>query len=562
MPSKPQPNGGLQHLDPQPVDSQNERTPLLNPGQNGNPQNALEAQAAREQHEHDATTTPEPTLPRLIATMGSLYLSTFFAAMDSTIVATLSGPITSDFQSGTLFSWIATGYLIANAASQPLSGKLTDIYGRKAGLIFATTFFSLGTLICGLARTGTEEILGRVVAGMGGGVINTISAFIASDLIPLRRRGVWQGIGNIVFGLGMGLGGVFGGVVHGRFGWRYAFYVQVPFIVLAGLVGCLVIQVPVKETDRSKIKRVDFLGALTLVTTLVLLLLGLNSGGNLVPWNHPLVYVSLPLSGVSLALFIYVEERVASEPIIPVRLLLNRSVMAALLTNWFITMAVYSLLYYGPIYFQVVRDLSATEAGALFIPSSIGMALGSLGSGILMRATGRYYLLNLGMQLLMLLACTLILVTFGRSVNDFTPFVYLALVGIAYGATLTITFLSLIAAVDHKFQAVITSASYAFRSTGSSIGITIASAVFQNIVKMRLYDRFGDRPGAAAEIGRIRDSLEELKHLPSGWHDGVIQSHVEALSGVWTVILAFAAVGGLVSLFMREYTLHSNLERK
>ncbi|KAI7191581.1 putative major facilitator superfamily transporter [Hortaea werneckii] len=565
----PKVNGNLTYVEPQPINTTNERTPLLNHDQNGTTASdqptSLESQAAQEQREHDAGTVPladEPPLSRLLATMSCLWLATFFAAMDSTIVATLSTPITASFESGTLFSWIASGYLIANAATQPLSGKLTDIYGRKAGLVFATSFFAVGTLICGLAPTGPVEILGRVIAGMGGGCLNTISVFIASDLVPLRKRGVWQGVSNVVFGSGMGLGGIFGGAVHQRFGWRYAFYIQVPFIVLSGVAGSLTIKLPTKESDRSRIRRVDFLGAFFLVATLVLLLLGLNSGGNVVPWNHPLVYISLPLSAVCLGLFIYVEDRVAPEPIIPVRLLLNRSVISACLTNWFVTMGVFAMLYYGPVYFQVVRDLSATEAGALFVPSSIGTALGSLGSGILMRATGRYYLLNVVMQILMITACTAILATFKATVNNYTPFLWMFMIGLSYGSMLTITLLSLIAAVDHKYQAVITSASYAFRSTGSSIGITIASAVFQNLVKMRLYDRFGDVPGAADEIRRIRDSLDEISHLPPGWHDGVILSHVEALRGVWTVILGFVSLAAVASLFMREFTLHSNLERK
>jgi MFS family permease len=128
------------------------------------------------------------------------------AVSDSTVVATLSGPISSSFQSGRSFSWIASGYLIANAATQPLSGKLTDIYGRRAGLIFAVSFFTIGTLICGLAPTGSVMILGRVVAGAGGGCLNTVAVFVASDLVPLRKRGVLQGIGNLTYGLGMGLG--------------------------------------------------------------------------------------------------------------------------------------------------------------------------------------------------------------------------------------------------------------------------------------------------------------------------------------------------------------------
>lgn len=162
-------------------------------------------------------------------------------------MAILSGPISSSLDSGTSFSWIASGYLIANAAFQPLSGKLTDIYGRRAGLVFAVTFFALGTLICGLAPTAPWMIAGRIIAGSGGGCLNTVSVFVASDLIPLRRRGLWQGFGNIVFGAGMGLGGVFGGckflpdlssvvlgltltVVNDTLNWRYAFYIQVPLV--------------------------------------------------------------------------------------------------------------------------------------------------------------------------------------------------------------------------------------------------------------------------------------------------------------------------------------------
>lgn len=264
--------------------------------------------------------------------------------IDATIVATLAAPISATFDSFTLLSWLATAYLIANAGFQPLSGRLTDIYGRRAGLIFANVFFLVGTIICGLAKKEWVIILGRVVAGIGGGCLNTIATFVASDLVPLRRRGLLQGLGNICYGLGSGLGGVLGGLINDTWGWRWAFLVQVPFIVISGCVVFFTVNIPVKETFKSRLKRVDFLGSISLVITLVLLLLGLNSGGNLVPWNHPLVSASLALAGISLCVFIYVEDRIASEPIIPVRLLLDRTVAAGCLTNWFGTMAYFAFL--------------------------------------------------------------------------------------------------------------------------------------------------------------------------------------------------------------------------
>ncbi|KAI5371067.1 putative major facilitator superfamily, MFS transporter superfamily [Septoria linicola] len=560
----------LQSLPPEPI---SESTSLLHPNAHGTNHGTLpaenlselEAQAEQERREYETGHTPLPSdlsTKKLLATMSSLWLVTFFAALDTTVVATLSGPISSTFNSGTSFSWIATGYLIANAAFQPLSGKLTDIYGRRAGLIFAFTFFSAGTAICGAAQSARVMVLGRVVAGAGGGCLNTVSVFVASDLIPLRRRGVWQGIGNIVFGAGMGLGGVFGGWVNDTVGWRWAFYYQIPFAVIGGLFGSYMLDIPIKESDKSKIRRVDFLGAFTLVSALVLLLLGLNSGGNIVPWNHPLVYVSIPLSFAMLLAFIFIEDRVASEPIIPVGLLANRSVAAACLTNWFMTMSVFALVYYGPIFFQVVRHVSATRAGTLFIPQAVGTAVGSLGSGIIMRWTGKYWHLNIAIQILSLTATALIAWQFDANVPKIPPFVYLFMEGTAYGSMITVTLIALISAVDHKYQAVITSASYAFRSTGSSIGITIAGAVFQNLLKSGLYERFGEEPGAADQIRRIRESTDELNHLPQGWHEGVIEAYVDALRGVWVVVLGFAALTAIVSAFIKQHKLYSSLDRK
>jgi hypothetical protein len=127
---------------------------------------------------------------------------------------------------------------------------------------------------------------------------------------------------------------------------------------------------------------------------------------------------------------------------------------------------------------------------------------------------------------------------------------------------LTICLISLIAAVEHKHQAVITSASYAFRSTGSTIGITISSAIFQNLLKARLQTRFGDLPGAQEEIGRIRDSVDEIHRLPEGWYEGVLDAYVESFRGVWVAALGFAVLAAVSSLFIKQHKLHGNLERK
>ncbi|KAI9790591.1 MAG: hypothetical protein M1835_000881 [Candelina submexicana] len=479
---------------------------------------------------------------------------------NSTIIATLTAPISSSFNSASLLSWLASAYLIANAALQPLSGRLTDIYSRRTGLVFSNIFFCAGNLICGLARREWVIILGRVIAGMGGGGLTAISTFVASDLVPLRRRGLWQGFGNVSYGIGSGLGGIFGGWINDIWGWRIAFLIQVPLVVVSGILIYFTVDAPVKETNKPSLKRVDFLGAISLVTTLVFLLVALNSGGNQVPWTHPLVLTTLPLSAVSLGVFIFVEENVASEPIIPVRLLLNRTVASACLTNWFATMSLYAFLFFGPIFFQI-QGMSTTAAGARLIPQSLGSAVGSLGAGFIMNKTGRYYILNVGVEGIFVLGGALIATLMFRT-PTWLPFLYFFFSGVGYGGMLTITLLALISAVDHKYQAVITSASYAFRSTGSTIGITIASAVFQNILKMGLWAKLGDMDNAAEIIGKIRNSFEEIKYLPPGWRECVMASYMDALRGVFMTTVGISVLGALVSLGMREHTLYSNLARK
>ncbi|KAI4098171.1 MAG: hypothetical protein LQ339_006549 [Xanthoria mediterranea] len=548
-------------------ESPSENSPLLAQRSGKSDDGAIHSSQHPDPQHHpqddDAPIAEEPTTGKLLVIMGSIWFGCFFAALDSTIIATLSAPISASFHSLSLLSWLASAYLIANAALQPLSGRLTDILGRRAGLLFSNVFFAAGNLICGLAQDEWTIILGRVVAGMGGGGLTAISTIVGSDLVPLRKRGLWQGFANICYGTGAALGGVFGGWINDVWGWRIAFLIQVPLTVISGILIFFAVHIPVKLSDQSAWKRIDFLGALTLISTLVLLLLGINSGGNIVPWTSPLVLVSLPLSAVSLAVFIIIEANHAAEPVIPVRLLMDRTVLSACLTNWFTTMCYFSILFYGPIYFQV-KGLSTTAAGARLIPASVGVGIGSVASGLIMRKTGRYYYLSITVQFIFLISLALY-TSFHLNTASWQPVLAFLLSGFGYSGMLTITLLAVIAAVAHADQAVITSASYAFRSTGSTIGIAIASAVFQNILGRKLRSRFTGLPGSDDEnkyVGRLRDSLDEIGKLPPGLKDVAMDCYMDALRGVFLTTLGIGVVGAAVSLAMREHVLHSNLARK
>lgn len=547
-----------------------ERTPLLLHGASSSASTRNQAdeeahtsgQGGRQQDQQEQTIlTPEISSTRIWIILGAAYVGVFLGAIDTTIIATLSAPISSEFKSLSLLSWLATAYLIANAACQPISGRLTDIFGRGPGLIFSNVLFAAGNLICGLAQSDTAMILGRVVAGVGGGGLMSISTFLASDLVPLRKRGIIQGIGNICFGSGAMLGGVFGGVINdtSSWGWRLAFLVQVPVVVVSGLLVFFLVKVPPKTSSKSYLSRIDFVGAFLTMSFLVILLLGLNAGGNVVPWTDPLVLTTLPLAFALLLGFIFWESR-NEQPIIPVRLLVHRTVLTACITNLVCTMANTILVFYIPIYLQVL-GYSPTQSGFRILFASLGVSFSSIGCGFIMKKTGKYLVLGICVLASFVAGCA-IFSTLDADSPSWVPFPAFVLTGGGYGGMLTVTLLACIAAVDHSQQAVITSATYAFRSVGATLGVTIASVVYQNILKARLWDRFGSLPGAGEEIKRIRDDLGELKHLPVGWQGGVIASFMEAFRGVWLTVLGLAVVGLISISLMRQHKLHSNLARR
>jgi MFS family permease len=224
-------------------------------------------------------------------------------------------------------------------------------------------------------------------------------------------------------------------------------------------------------------------------------------------------------------------------------------------------MSAFLAIYYVPLYLQI-RGLSATAAGLRVVPLAAATSIGSLLSGFLMRATGRYYLQMAGVMIIFIIGAALIC-TFQLDSPTWMTFVFPTPLGFAYGGMLTITLVGMISSVEHEHQATITAASYAFRSTGSTIGITIAGAVFQNILTKELRGEYGDMPGSEGVIRKIRDSLEGIGHLPEGWHRGVVMGiYMDALRGAFISGLGLAVLAAIAGLGMKEHILHKNLARK
>jgi MFS family permease len=561
-----------------------ERTPLLKrPSQYHRLTHKDSGVYAPEEEEH-ASIIEKPSTARLVLVIGTAWLSIFLGSLDSTITTTLSAPISSEFDSPSLLPWLAAAYLISNAAVQPVAGRLADIFGRRLVLAASHSSFAIGNLICGLSTDQYTMILGRVLAGIGGGGMISVATFLTSDLTPPRKRVVMQGIANALYGAGAMLGPVIGGLIQDQtaLGWRLAFLVQVPLSLLLFPAIWTLVKVPCKhkQSEQSHLEQIDFPGVFFTVSFLVLLVLGLNSGCSSVPWTHPLPLTTLPLSLLSFAGFFWWETR-AKQPIIRVRLLQDPTVLAASFASLFISMVLMTSTLYMPLYFQVLGD-STTTASLKLIPLPLGGAVGALAIGYAMASTGKYKSFGI-LGALALIAGTAMFAFQDEDSPIHLTRLALFLVGGGLSSVSTTATMACLAAVDHSQQALVTSAICEFaknhdpslsidpckiptnhpcptvlaRSVGGTLGITIASAVYQTTLKSRLYDRFGQLASVPEEIRRILDGLDELRNLPKEWREGVLASFTESFQLVWAVMVLWTLMALVCIALLKQHTLRS-----
>ncbi|CAI7614451.1 hypothetical protein N7533_013369 [Penicillium manginii] len=445
----------------------------------------------------------------------AISIGIFLSAADQTIIMASYGQIGSDLKSLNLTSWIATSYFLTLTSFQPLYGKLSDIFGRKACLLSAYAIFGLGCLFCGLARNINELIAARVFQGIGGGGMTTVVSILMSDIVPLRDRGLWQGIINIIYATGSGTGAPLGGILADYIGWRWAFLAQFPMCILALIAVSLMLKLPARENTHWKVKlrRIDFLGALVLVGAVLGFLLGLDRGSN-VSWSMPITIISLSISVVLFGLFILVEIYLAAEPFAPGHIIFNRTFFALYCCNFFSFGGWLAALFYIPLYFQAVDGVSATVAGLRLLPSILSGVTGSLLAGIIMRRTGKYFWLTIVGYSSLTVGCFTIYL-FSGGVTESTVPMILGMVFSAFGNGIgvTTTLIGLISNATFEDQAVVTACSYLFRSLGSVIGLSLSSTVVQQLLRERLALRLKDSKDIDSIVNGVRESLDFIKKL-------------------------------------------------
>ncbi|KAJ1939642.1 hypothetical protein GGF37_004313, partial [Kickxella alabastrina] len=353
------------------------------------------------------------TMQRKILTMAALSMSVFIGSLDQTIIASSLPNIAEQFNALSSVSWIATGFLLASTAMQPLYGRLSDIFGRVETLMFGMVIFLVGSAVSGAANSMGMLIGGRVVQGLGASALMSLVMVIVSDISIERERAKVTSVFAAIWAASSVLGPVLGGVfTESKGGWPWAFYFSLPVGGLAGIFIVLFLRLPRPQGSfREKLKRVDFFGMIVLVCGIVMILLALSFGEDSASWNSPKVLCLLIFGIVVVGIFVIIEWKIPAEPIMPLRLYKNRNVGISLLQQIFVGAVMFGPTFYIPMYFSVIQNSSAIKSGLHLLPFILPISLASIVSGFVVSKTGRYremqwlggLLLTLGISLLSIL---------------------------------------------------------------------------------------------------------------------------------------------------------------
>ncbi|KAF5700613.1 multidrug efflux transporter (Eurofung) [Fusarium globosum] len=442
----------------------------------------------------------------------AIFTNVFLAGFDGTVTASTYAVISSDLQQSNLASWISTSYLLTSTAIQPLYGRFSDIFGRRACLLMATAVFGLGCLGCACSTDMTTLIMMKALAGLGGGGLMTM------NLIPKKQRGIYQAFQNILHGSGAICGTTLGGVLSDTIGWRICFLGQVP-VALAGL--CLAAKV-VKTEDRQRadvailwnqtISQLDLLGAALLFAGLVLLLAALTLGVER-SWDDWLVIMLFSVGVVLLMAFIVQEYRYKGLPILPLDMMNGYERVGLLVSNISLGITAYGILFLMPFFFQTVLLDTASSAGLRLVPPSLGTPIGGLITGIVMRQGGDHltFLTRLGLTAMLL--SNILLLTLGLHEKDWKYSAYLTLGNFAQGMVYPSILFGFIRTTLESEHAVATSLVYLTRSLGTVWGVSSVATIVQGSITQKLEVAFGDLPGGPQALKKLLKSISEIRDL-------------------------------------------------
>ncbi|KEF53516.1 uncharacterized protein A1O9_10491 [Exophiala aquamarina CBS 119918] len=328
--------------------------------------------------------------------IGPVTLTYFLFFLDLAVVSTATPAITSQFGSLVDVGWYGGAYQLGSSALQPLTGKLFTYFSTKWTFLGFFFVFLFGSLLCGAAQSSSMLIIGRAIAGAGSSGIGNGAMTILAAILPVRAQAKFMGLNMGLGQLGLALGPIVGGCFTEYLSWRWCFYINLPIgAVVAGLLFFCEIPEPkpkptVREVLSTAIKSLDLPGFMLVSPAAIMFLLGLQYGGNQYAWNSSTVIGLLVGAAVAFVLFLVWEYSKGDDAMVPFAMLKHRIIWSATGTMFFLLGSILVADFYLAIYFQAVHDDSPVMSGVHMLPTTVGMVLFTMTSGVMIGVLGYY----------------------------------------------------------------------------------------------------------------------------------------------------------------------------
>ncbi|MCK9248353.1 MAG: MFS transporter [Solirubrobacteraceae bacterium] len=498
-----------------------------------------------------ASASPSMSHRRVMEALSGLLLAMFVAILSSTVVSAALPRIIGDLGGGqSSYTWVVTATLLAMTVSTPIWGKLADLFDRKALLQSGLVIFLVGSILAGFAHSTGWLIACRAVQGVGVGALTALVQVILADLVSARERGRYMGYLGAVFGVGTIVGPVVGGVLTDGLGWRWCFFVGVPF----GLAALVLLQRTLDlPTRRREGAHIDVLGATLLAGGVSLLLIWVSLAGKSFAWWGPETIAMIGGAVVLLLALVAVERRVA-EPMLPMDLFADRTVTLAVVGSVAIGIAMFGTTVFLTQYMQLARGYSPTASGLLTIPMVVGLFASSTLAGRRIAKTGHYRRLMLGGAVLVTLGLGLM-----GLIDERTSLVEMGAFMVVLGAGIGMLQQNLVLAVQNAIPPSQLGAGSGliafFRSLGGAAGVSVLGAVLGSRVTTLVGEGLAARGIDPSAIPGGGSQIPDLDALPATVRPVIEHAYGAGVAELFLLALPLGVVAFLAIWLMREQPL-------
>ncbi|KAF2745217.1 MFS general substrate transporter [Sporormia fimetaria CBS 119925] len=477
-----------------------------------------------------------------------LCLTTFVIALDNTIIATAIPKITEVFNSLDDVGWYGSSYLLTTCSLQPSFGKVYTYFDVKYTYLFALLLFEVGSVICAAATTSEMFITGRAVAGAGAAALFSGGMTIIGYSVPLRKRPIYIAALSSMFGIASVVGPVLGGALTDKASWRWCFWINLPFGAVSLAVVFFFFTNPERQYShipvKARIKEIDLVGATFLICAIVSLLLALQWGGQTYPWKDSKVWGTLLGFGLIIAVFIAIQIYQKDRATIPVRVFKQRTVWVSCVFTAFLSMALYTHIFYLPFYFQASKGTTAEESGIRTIAYLVSLTMASIVVGAAITFVG-YYAPFVWFGSAVFTIGSGLLYTLKVDSPSGIWIGYQILAGVGAGASVQIPFVAVQVVTSEKDMPTANACVFFFNSLGGALSIAIAQNIFVNSLTRDL-PKYA--PGIDPRIIIQAGATYVRNVVPAELLPGVLVAYTSAIVSAFIVAIATAGLAFVVGL--------------